>query len=91
MKLPKWNGVTKPSVFIFSLVCFVVGYAVVTIFSLGQIRYDDRDGPGWNPVSQMPDGKTGLSETAIEGIGFVVLAFGSVVLFGLGVHSKHTR
>ncbi len=84
MKFPKWNGVTQPSVYIFSLVCFVVGYTLVSTLSLGQIKYDDREGPGWNPVSRMPDGKVGLSDNAIEGIGFVALAFGLAALFGLG-------
>lgn len=40
MKLPKWNGVTRPSVYIFSLVCFVVGFGVMTALSLGPSRRD---------------------------------------------------
>jgi hypothetical protein len=91
MKLPKWNGVTRPSVYLFSLVCFVVGYAVVTASSLGQIKYDDREGPGWNPMSRMPDGTVGLSEFAIECIGFVALAVGFAALLGLGMLGNHTR
>ncbi len=85
MKFPKWNGVTQPCVHVFSLVCFVVGYAVVSTLSLGQIKYDDREGPSWNPVSRMPDGKVSLSQTAIGGIGFVALAIGMAALLGLGL------
>ena len=73
MKFPKWNGSTKPSTYIFSLVCFFLGLALVTIFSLGQIKWDDREGPGWNPVTRMPDGKIGLSEFAIGTIGFAAM------------------
>jgi hypothetical protein len=71
MKLPKWDGVTRPSVYVFSPVCIIVGYVAVTAFSLGQIKYDDREGPGWNPISRMPDGNVGLSAFAIEGIRLV--------------------
>jgi hypothetical protein len=91
MKLPRWNGVTRPSVYVFSLVCFVVGYAAVTAVSLGQIKCDDREGPGWNPISRMPDGKVGLSEFAIGGIGFVALAVGLAALLGLGLLWNHIR
>ena len=73
MKVPRWNGVTRPSVYIFSLICFVVGFAVMTVVTLGQVKYDDREGPGWNPVTKLPDGKVGLSEFAIECLGFAAL------------------
>ena len=85
MKFPKWNGVTQPSVYVFSLVCFAVGYAFVSALTLSQIKYDDREGLSWNPVSRMPDGKIGLSQTAIGGIGFVALAVGMAALLGLGL------
>jgi hypothetical protein len=83
MKLPKWDGVTRPSVYPFSLVCFVVGYVAVTAFSLGQIKYDDREGPGWKPISRMPDDNVDLSAMAIQGIGLVALGVGLSALLGL--------
>lgn len=85
MKLPKWNGVTRPSVYIFSLVCFVVGFGVMTALSLGRLKYDDREGPGWNPISRMPDGRVGLSGSVIGSIGFVALGVGLAALLGLGL------
>ncbi len=91
MKLPKWNGVTRPSVYLFSLVCFVVGIAAITVLSLGRIKYDDREGPGWNPVSRMPDGKVGLSEFAIGCIGFAVLGVGLAAFLGLGLLWNYFR
>lgn len=84
MKIPKWNVARHLGVFLFQVVCFFVGYAVVLAVSLGQIKYDNREGPGWNPVTRMPDGKIGLSETAIGGIGFVAVAFGLAALIGFG-------
>jgi hypothetical protein len=59
--------------------------------SLGQIKYDNREGPGWNPISRTPDGKVGLSEFAIEGIGFVALVAGLAALLGLGLLWNHFR
>jgi hypothetical protein len=91
MKLPKWDGVTGASDYLFFLVCFVVGYAAISALSLGRIKYDDREGPGWNPVSRMPDGKIGLSRFAIKSIGFVVLGVGVAAFFGLGLLWRHIR
>jgi hypothetical protein len=85
MKIPKWNGSQSPSTYLFWLVCFVVGYGVITVLSLGQIRYDDREGPGWNPVSKLPDGRVGLSEFAIDAIGFLVLGLCLVWMTMTGV------
>lgn len=91
MKLPKWNRATLASDYIFSLACFVVGYVVVTAVSLGRIKYDDREGPGLNPVTRMPDGKVGLSETAIGAIGFVAMGVGLAALLGLVWIWLHVR
>ncbi len=91
MKFPRWNGVTRPTSYIISLVFFFVGFAVITVFSLGRITYDDREGPGWNPVSRMPDGKIGLSDTAIESVGLAIIAIGVVAATGLGGLWKQSR
>ena len=91
MKLPKWNGVTRPSVYVFTLACFVVGFGVMTALSLGRIKHDDREGPGWNPVTRMPDGSVGLSGSAIEMIGFLSLALGLAAFLGLGLLWNHIR
>lgn len=91
MKLPRWNGVTRPSVHVFSLLCFMVGFVAVTGLSLGQLKYDDREGPGWNPISRMPDGKVGLSAAAVGYIGFAVLAVGLAALLGLSLLWNHIR
>ena len=72
MKLPRWKG-TRPGTYVFTLVCFVVGYGLVAILSLGRIAYDDREGPGLNPLSRLPDGRVGLSEFALDVIGFCFL------------------
>lgn len=89
MKLPKWNGMTNPSTYIFSLVCFVVGFAVVTVLSLGRITHDYREGPGFNPVSRMPDGRVGLSEFTLDMIGFAVLTIGFVTVTALATWLKN--
>jgi hypothetical protein len=73
MKIPRWNGSERPTTYIVSLLCFLVGFAVVTVLSFGRVTHDDREGAGWNPISKMPDGKVGLSEFAIDTIGFLVL------------------
>lgn len=88
MKIPRWGG-TRPGTYLFSLACFFVGYAVITVLSLGQIKYDDREGEGWNPVSKMPDGKVGLSEFAIECIGIAVLCLSVAFLTMVGVSFKN--
>lgn len=83
MKLPPWNGVTSPRIYVFNLGCFILGYLVIRLLSLGRIRYDDREGPGFNPVTRMPDGSIGLSEFAITSIGFVLMGVGIAILLGL--------
>jgi hypothetical protein len=65
------------------LVSFMVGYAAITVFSLGRVTQDERDLPGLNPVSRLPDGRIGLSESAIETIGMVVQGLVFLVLIGL--------
>lgn len=82
MKYPKWGG-TLPALYLFFLACFFIGIGVITVLTLGQVKYDDRDGPGWNPVSRLPDGKLGLSAFAIECVGFVVLCLLITAITGL--------
>jgi hypothetical protein len=76
MKIPKYKG-SRPSTYIFSLVCFFIGIAFLTATSVGQFTYDDREGPGFNPFSRMPDGKPGISEFAIMVVGFAWRRSGS--------------
>ncbi|MDO9413585.1 MAG: hypothetical protein Q7T81_13525 [Pseudolabrys sp.] len=68
MRLPKWNGATKPSTHIFYVACFIIGIAVLTVLTLGSVRYDDRESP-------VPEGKVGLSAFTIACGGFVVMMF----------------
>ncbi len=88
VKFPKWNGSLAPSTHLFFLACFVVGFAVITALSLGQIKYDDREVPGWNPISKLPDGKTGLSEFVIGTIGFAVLGVGLALIAGMALDNN---
>ena len=90
MKLPKHHG-SQASSTIFHLVCFVVGLAIVTVFSLGKAEYDDREGPGWNPIARLPNGKIGISEFAIGSIGFAALAIGLAAFPALGLLVNHIR
>lgn len=83
MKIPRVLDTTSYSTYFFALTCFFAGLAVVTVFSLGRVRYDDREGPGLNPVTRLPDGRIGLSEFAISSIGFVALGLGVALLMGL--------
>lgn len=83
MKLPRFPGSTSFSTYVFSLTCFLVGLAVVTVLSLGRVRYDDREGQGLNPVTRLPDGRIGLSESALGAIGFLALGLGIAALLGL--------
>ena len=70
--VPKYNG-TRSGTYLFWLICFFIGLGAVSLFSLGQLKVDDREGPGWNPITTMPDGKVGISEFATGAVGFVVL------------------
>jgi hypothetical protein len=40
---------------------------------MGQITCDEREGPGFNPFTKMPDGKLGISEFGMSVIGFIIL------------------
>jgi hypothetical protein len=70
--MPKYNG-GSASTYLFGLVCFYIGLAVLTAVSLGQITCDERDGPGFNPFTKMPDGRLGISEFGVSVIGFIIL------------------
>ena len=71
-KLPKYTS-GSASTYLFGLVCFCIGLAVLTALSLGQITCDEREGPGFNPFTKMPDGKLGVSEFGVSVIGFIIL------------------
>lgn len=72
--MKKWNGVGSPSTYIFWLVCFCIGFAVLKLLSLCLLQVYDRDGPGLNPFSKTPDGQLAISEFAVSVVGFAVLA-----------------
>jgi hypothetical protein len=72
MNYPKYDG-HSPSRYLFWLVCFLIGIVVLTVLFLGQIKYDDREGPGWSPITTMPDGKVGISTLGAEVVGVAVL------------------
>jgi hypothetical protein len=59
--MPKYTG-GSASTYLFGLVRFYIGITILTALLLGQIRVDEREGPGLNPFSKMPDGKLGISE-----------------------------
>lgn len=81
--MKKWNGSGSPSTFIFWRVCFFIGMPVLFLIFLGQMRFDDREGPGWNPLSKMPDGKIGISEDGAASFGFVVMMGGFLLIAAL--------
>jgi len=70
----KWNGVESPSRYIFSAFCFYFGLFLLTALTIGQMKVDYSDGPGWSPFSRLPDGSPALSEFAVGTLGFTVLA-----------------
>jgi len=57
-KMPKYNG-GSASTYLFGLVCFYIGLAVVTAVSLGLMTCDEREGAGFNPFTRMPDWEAG--------------------------------
>lgn len=83
MRPPDPRSYTSYQTYFCILICFFVGYAAITVFSLGRVTQDERGLPGFNPVSRLPDGRIGLSESAIETIGMVVQGLVFLVLIGL--------
>jgi hypothetical protein len=75
MKFPKWDG-SGPTSYIFGVVCFSIGMAVLAIFTLGQVKYVE-DGPAWKFFSVQPDKKVGVSE-----LGAMLIGIAAVALFG---------
>ena len=70
--MPKYDG--GPVSRYFTLLCFYVGLGILTLFCLGQFEVDDREGPGFNPFSKMPDGRLGISEFFVTAVGLVFFA-----------------
>jgi hypothetical protein len=70
--MPKYTG-GSASTYLFGLVCFYIGITILTALLLGQIRVDEREGPGFNPFSKMPDGKLGISEFGATVVGIMAL------------------
>jgi hypothetical protein len=73
---PKYKG-ERISTYFFWVFCFYIGLGVLTLLCLGQFEVDEREGPGWNPFSKMPNGRLGISEFFVASVGCVfVLAVG---------------
>ena len=85
MRPPDPSRFNSYSTYFFSLQCFLVGYAAMIAFSLGRVAQDERDGPGLNPVTRLPDGRIGLSEFAIETIGLIVQGLVCAAFIGLAM------
>lgn len=82
MRPPDPNRFVSYSTYFCALSCFLVGYAAVRVLSFGRVAQDERDGPGLNPVSRLPDGRIGLSEFAIEVIGTFVQVLAAALFIG---------
>ena len=78
--MKKWDGVGSPSTYLFHVFCVFVGFAVLAVFTLGQVKVDYSDGPSWNPYSWLPDGKPALSEYCVSTLGFVAMAVPALLL-----------
>lgn len=91
MKLPNPNSHTSFGTYAFTLVCFLVGHAAVTVLSLGRIAYDEREAQGFNPLTRMPDGRRGISEHALGWVGLVVITLGLAIFIGLAYLWRQTQ
>ncbi|MFO1033491.1 MAG: hypothetical protein U1E15_05210 [Hyphomicrobiales bacterium] len=83
MKIPQPNTASPFGVYVFTLARFFAGYAAIKLFSFGRLVYDEREGPGLNPFTRLPDGRRGVSEGGLDLIGGVVLILGVLALLGL--------
>ena len=54
--MKKWDGVESPSTYIFFALCFYFGLFLLTALTIGQVKVDYSEGPGWSPFSRLPDG-----------------------------------
>jgi hypothetical protein len=55
------------------MVCFAIGFVALKALSLGLLKIDYSEGPGWNPISTMSDGNKAISDFAVSVVGFFVL------------------
>jgi hypothetical protein len=69
----KWNGIGSPTTYLFNLFCFGIGFVVLMVLCVGQVGVDYSEGPGWNPLSRLPNGKLAVSDFTVSVIGFAVL------------------
>jgi hypothetical protein len=82
--MKKWDGVESPSTYIFSAFCFYFGLFLLTALTIGQVKVDYSEGPGWSPFSRLPDGSPALSEFTVGTLGFMVLfAVGSFLVWAI--------
>jgi len=91
MRFPRWNGATQPSIYVFSLVCFFVGFATVKLLAPGRLKGPDQNDKLPQSISAPPETAVGLSDGAIRDIGFVALAIGLAALVGLGLLWNYIR
>jgi hypothetical protein len=55
------------------MVCFAIGFVVLKGLSLGLLKIDYSEGPGWNPISTMSDGNKAISDFTVSVVGFFVI------------------
>ena len=91
MRPPDPNRFISYRTYFLMMTAFLIGYAAISVFSFGRVTQDERDGPGLNPVTRLPDGRIGLSEFAIELIGFAVQVLACVAIVGLALLWKRLR
>jgi len=70
--MPKYKG-GSVSTYFFWTFCFYIGLGVLTLLLLGLFEVDDREGPGFNPFTRMPNGRLGISEYFVSSVGCIVL------------------
>ena len=61
--MPKYKGGSVSTHFFWTF-CFYIGLGVLTLLLLGLFEVYDREGPGFNPFTRMPNGRLGIEDLA---------------------------